>query len=403
MIRALLGLILHSHGAAATDFKCEDAKAAGAFLFVRLQNSKGMTGEMIAYGATMTHLFVPNKFGGVSDVILGCDRPEEYCENPEHTYFGATIGRVANRIAMCEFLLDGRSYNLPCNERGFDTLHSGPIGLDRRVWKMAARSNASVTWSYFSPDGEMGFPGNLHLNVTHTITEDNVWDIQYTAITDRRTLVALTNHAYFNLNANINNETTVLEHVLHIPKGDSMQEVTTAPDYHLIPTGRTLPIAPGSAWDFRSPKRLGKDIDSGIVTSRGGYDNSWIFSDWSAGMSARPVLTISSDLTGISLEMSTDQPCVQIYSGNALNGTDFNHSSPTYALRRKQSQTYQGWYPIEQYYQYRGAFTLEAQAYIGAANYPSFPSIVLSPGEKYVQHTAYAFSTTPKDDTLVVV
>jgi aldose 1-epimerase len=188
----------------------------------------------------MTHLMVKNKMGPMSDVLLGWDNPTEYCANAEHTYFGATIGRVANRIKNCEFPLNGKTYKLSCNDRNYDTCHGGIVGFDRRIWTAVHQNASSVTWSYTSPDGEMGFPGVLHVNVTHTITENSVWAITYSAVTDSATVVAMTNHAYFNLNANFQNTATILGHVMSIPAGKALQEVTGPPDYHLIPTGITV-------------------------------------------------------------------------------------------------------------------------------------------------------------------
>jgi aldose 1-epimerase len=192
---------------------------------------------------------------------------------------------------------------------------------------------------------------------------------------------------YFNLNANVDNTETVLEHELMMPTATKMEDVTGAPDFHLIPTGKINAIAPGSPWDFKKRKAIGKDINKGDVTAAGGYDNAWIFDDWKAGMAARPVVTLSSPLTGITLEMSTDQPSVQIYTGNFLNGTDTNSSDTAVRIPRKASQG-----GPSQYYQWRGAITLEAQQYIDAQNHPNFPSIELKPGERYEQHTVYKFS-----------
>ena len=308
---------------------------------------KGMEATFIPYGATCTHLVVPDKTGHPRDVILGWDDPTNYCAVvghshvaalAEHTYFGATIGRIANRIAKGTFSIGGKAYHTPLNDHAFDTLHGGWVGFDRRVWSIAHQTSSSVTWTHLSPDGDNGFPGNLRINVTHTITEDNEWTLQYSAETDAPTIVAMTNHAYFNLNANIDDTTTVLETEITMPTATKLQDVTTAPDYHLIPTGKVDAIAPGSAWDFTKPKALGKDINKGNVDPKGGYDNAWIFDDWKPGMAARHVLTARSALTGITLEMSTDQPSVQIYTGNFLNGTDTNSSASDTRIHRKASQ-----------------------------------------------------------------
>jgi len=364
-------------------FNCS-SQPEGAFTPVVLKNSKGMEATMIPYGATITHLVVPDAWGGMRDVLLGWDDAIQYCSNPSHTYFGATIGRIANRIAGCSFELDGQLYNLSCNEKDYDTLHGGVVGWDRQVWTLLHQNSSSVTWRYSSLDGEMGFPGDVLVLVTHTITEDNEWSIKYEAAAgDKPTVVAMTNHAYFNLNANVANTPTVVEHVLEIPRGTQALDVTGAPDYHLIPTGKVSSIAPGSPMDFTKPKRLGNDIDEGIVTAIGGYDNAWIFDP--APTKVEHVVTLSSPLTGIKLEMSTDQPSVQIYTGNFLNGTGDT------AIQRKASQSYGN---KMQYYHYRGAITLEAQGYPDAVHHDNFPSVRLDAGGHYEQTTIYKFSTS---------
>jgi len=378
-------------------FNCS-SQPATAFKPIVIQNSKGMTGTMIAYGATMTHLAVRNSPSRglkdkMSDVLLGWDDLTQYCANPEHTYFGASIGRIANRIKNCEFPLNGEIHKVNCNEKNFDTLHGGVVGYDRRVWTVERHDTSSVTFSLDSPDGEMGFPGDLAINITHSITEDNEWTIKYAATTTTETVVAMTNHAYFNLNANLHNHPDVLEHVLMVPHGDSIQAVTGAPDYHSIATGKINKIIKGSPWDFYSaPKALGTDIDQGTVTAKGGYDNAFILSDWEQNMSSRPVASVESAITGIKLEMWTDQPSIQIYTGNFLNGTDAVPSSPSFHLARKASQTF-GSGP--EYYQWRGAITLEAQQYIDAVNNPQFPSVVINKHKGYSQHTSYKFSVMP--------
>jgi aldose 1-epimerase len=361
-----------------------------AFKPIHLTNAqRSLSATMIPYGATVTHLFVKDRSATNRDVILGWDDPTQYCSNPQHTYFGATIGRVANRVANCSFSLDSVTYALSCNEKDFDTLHGGLVGWDRRVWTALEQTSSSVTWHYHSPAGEMGFPGAVTVNVTHTITDDGEWSILYSATSDAHTVLAMTNHAYFNLNANLHNTPTVLEHTLSMPTATRVLEVSGPPDYHLIPSGRIENVAPGSAKDFAyETKALGRDIDHGDVTPRGGYDNAWIFDAvgdvWRHGGPTRRVATLFSPLTGISLEMHTDQPSVQVYTGNFLNGTD-----PALRIRRKASQSFG---PEPQYYQWRGAVTLEAQMFPDAVHHTNFPSIELKPGGRYVQRTSYVFN-----------
>ena len=381
-----LALALLLDAACGTDFNC-NRQPASAFRPVNLTNARGtVKATMIPPCATMTHLVVKDGAGTERDVLLGWDDPTQYCSNPQHTYFGATIGRVANRIADCSFVLDGVEYTLSCNEKNFDTLHGGVIGWDRRVWAAVARTSSSVTWQYHSADGEMGFPGAVTVNVTHSLSDDGTWSIEYSATSDATTVLAMTNHAYFNLNANVGNVGTVLEHVLTLPTAPRALEVSGAPDYHLIPTGGEWDVRePAHAFlSFLQPKRVGADIDRGVVTARGGYDNAWVFDGWRAGGGMAHVATLLSPLTNISLEMRTDQPSVQVYTGNFLNGTD-----PSLRLRRKASQSHGD---APQYYQWRGAITLEAQAFPDAVHHPAFPSVRLEPGRHYVQRTAYTFS-----------
>merc|ERR1712176_473571 len=178
-----------------------------------------------------------------------------YCEaqDGKHTYFGATIGRVANRIAQGTFAVDGETYHTPLNENSVDTLHGGFMGFDRRAFSVVNKTRSSVTFEYTSADGEEGFPGNLTVQVTHTITDQDEWKLHYRAQADKNTPVALTNHAYFNLNGNINNTATVLEHVMKIPTGDQYVDV----DSELLPTGILGSVDHASYLDFRTPKKIG--------------------------------------------------------------------------------------------------------------------------------------------------
>lgn len=210
-------------------FNCS-TQPADAFKPINLTNKqRSITATMIPYGATITHLYVKDRTGVDRDVLLGWDDATQYCSNPQHTYFGATIGRVANRIANCSFTLDGTLYPVSCNEKDFDTLHGGVIGWDRRVWTPAEQTSSSVTWQYKSPAGEMGFPGSITVNVTHSISDAGAWSIEYSATSDALTVLAMTNHAYFNLNANVHNTATVLEHTLSMPTATRALEVSSAP------------------------------------------------------------------------------------------------------------------------------------------------------------------------------
>jgi len=379
----LCGAALRGASPAQPDFNC-DGQPQGAYEPIEIGNALGTTrATFIRYGATLTHLVFSGGEHGPVDVVLGWDDPREYCASPQHTYFGATIGRVANRISHGSFKLDGKTYNTPLNEAS-DTLHGGWQGFDRHVFEVLEVNSSSVTFQTVSPDGEEGFPGNVTARVTHTITEADEWQISYVATTDRDTVVAMTNHAYFNLNGNVNNTPTVLEHVLKIPSGGRYVEVGS----DLLPTGVVASVAEAPFMDFREAKSIGRDIDRGTATPQGGYDNAWVFGDSPSKvpLSERPVaVEVYTPLTGIGVRMKTDQPSVQIYSGNFLNGTD-----PSTRIPRKRSQSF-GSEP--QFYQWRGAFTLEAQQYPDSVNHPQFPSTLLRQGEVYTQRTSYQFFT----------
>lgn len=383
-------------------FNCT-SQPAGAFLPIVLTNGvPGMSATLIPYGATLTHLVLPDAAGAPVDVVLGFDDATDYCAFSQagaavHPYFGATIGRVANRIANCSFALGGNSYKLPCNEEspvdGGDTLHGGTVGFDRVAWDVAAVARDSVTFATTSPDGDMGFPGALGINVTFTLTgaaPHPALHIAYsaTALTPGvTTVVSMTNHAYFNLHGCAAAAGgTVLEHVLSMPTAAAFLGVDGA----LIPTGDVVPVADAPWMDFTAAggKPIGRDIANGTVTPGGGYDNAWVFGAPAAppGAGARaggfvPLLNMSSPLSGIALRMWSDQPSVQGYSGNMLTGS----------IPRKASQCPGGVPSPACTYPRYGAFTLEAQAYPDAVHHANFPPITLAPGGEYTQHTAYEF------------
>lgn len=220
-----------------------------------------------------------------------------------------------------------------------------------------------------------GFPGTVKFAVTHSLSPDNTWSISYSATSDRDTIISMTNHAYFNLNANVDGTGTVLDHVINAPSASLFIPV----DENLIPTGTIEPVP--DYLNFTSPKTIAQDIDSGTVTADGGYDNALVFSDYAPGMPQRQVVAMHSPLTGIALLASTDQFSTQIYSGNALDGT----------IKRKASQCDGA--AESCFYEWRGAATLEMQLGIDNANHrdSGMPSIDLKAGEEYTQHSSYKF------------
>jgi aldose 1-epimerase len=371
LLAALAGLVASCAAQAPVNFNCT-SQPAGAFSPIALTNAANtLTVVFIPYGGTVVNVF----FGG-ADVVLGFDDPRNYCAFSQHPYFGATIGRVANRITNGTFVLDGVTYHTPINEpAGPGTLHGGTVGFDRRVWTVASRTSSSATLTYSSPDGEMGFPGQLYSSVTFTVTDEDAWVLEYTAVADAAdTVVSLTNHAYWNLNGRASD---VLTHVLSMPSADSIVDVTES----LLPTGKLDPVA-GTAVDFTSPKPVGRDINNTVIPADG-YDNAFVFSQWSAGQQPVSRVNVSSAETGINMEIITDQPSVQVYSGNFLNGS----------IPAKQALCPDPSTPC--FYPYHGALALEAQQYPDAVNHPAFPSVVLKAGQTYHQTTAYRFSMMP--------
>jgi aldose 1-epimerase len=381
LVRALAALTAAAAAAATAappdPYNCAGLAAQGAFTPYELSNGDGLTLRFIPYGATVTNIFVRGRDGAFRDVVLGFDDPTQYCNaTQEHPYFGALIGRVANRIANGTFTLTQASgpvtYNTPINEpANNDTLHGGTIGYDRRLWSVQQVDAMTAVLTLDSPDGEMGFPGDVSVQVTYSVSNDNTWEIDYKATSNTlNTVVSLTQHTYFNLNGCA---AGIVEHTLSMPTATQYVVV----DEHLIPTGDVEPVTP--VLDFTKTKVIGKDIANGTVTPTGGYDNAWVFSNWQpSSPSVVPQVTAYSPLSGIQMVLSTDQPSVQFYSGNFLDST----------IPKKADQgpgTYDRWMAI----------ALEAQHYPDSVHHPNFPSIVLQKGQTYAQTTRYAFSIAP--------
>jgi aldose 1-epimerase len=264
-----------------TAAECDALEAEGAFLPVVISNSRGLQLHVLPYGATVQRLLVPARDGGLIDIVQGHDAPRAYCRNDyggaggTHPYYGALIGRVANRIANCSFVLNGTTFATPCNEESAatgrpDTLHGGPVGFDRRVWRVArAPAGDALTLSLDSADGEMGFPSDLSISVTYALTEPapgaaggfGGWDIQYRAVNvgAAATLASLTQHTYWMLSGFSGGEETVLAHVLAMPRAATFQAV----DAGLIPTGEVRSVA--GFMDFRSPRAVGSAFVNGSL------------------------------------------------------------------------------------------------------------------------------------------
>jgi aldose 1-epimerase len=325
-----------------------------------LKNKHGLTAKVITYGALLTEMHVPDRNGRFGDITLGFDNLQQYLDG--HPYFGATIGRYANRIARGRFTLDGRTYTLATND-GPNHLHGGLRGFDKVVWKaeiIGSEQGASVRFTYVSPDGEEGYPGTLTTTVIYTLTDDNVLRLDYTATTDKPTVVNVTNHAYWNLAE----RGSILDHILML-NADHYTPV----DETLIPTGQIAPVR-GTIMDFTKPQPIGSRIRQ-LTNNPQGYDHNYVLN--SGGRRLALAARVEEPQSGRVLEIHTTEPGIQFYSGNFLDGT----------LTGKGGVVYQ---------QHHG-FCLETDHFPDSPNQPKFPSVVLRPGETYTQTTLHKFST----------
>ena len=320
----------------------------------RLENSAGASVTVLDYGATVQSLCVPNGSGGVTDVVLGYDTVAEYEENDGH--MGATIGRMANRIGGAAFRLNGQTYRLAKND-GENHLHGGIQGFDRHFWEADPLGDSAVTFSRLSPDGEEGYPGNLQVTVTFTLTPQNALRIQYDADTDLNTIVNLTNHSYFNLNG----QGTVLNHSLQV-----FSNRITENGAGCLPTGKLLEVA-GTPFDFRTPKEIGADIHAADAQLQcvSGYDHNFV-------LTGKTAAALCSSTSRIKMLVETDMPGMQVYSANYLSD------------RLGKYGVLMG--PRE-------AVCLETQLFPNAMNCYGFPSPVLHAGQHLHSETAFIFQT----------
>ncbi|MBT6162041.1 galactose mutarotase [Flavobacteriaceae bacterium] len=330
-----------------------------------LKNNAGMEVGIITYGGRITSLSVPDNKGTSANVVLNFESLEGYLnENP---YFGALIGRYGNRIAKAQFELDGNAYTLAGND-GENNLHGGLKGFDRVVWEVAASEAgevATLKLRYLSKDMEEGYPGNLNVLVTYTLDNDNNLSVDYEATTDKNTVINLTQHAYFNLSGDFSK--TILDHELQLA-ADAYLPVNAV----LIPTGEIENVE-GTPFDFRTAKLMGKDINAedDQIQKGLGYDHCWVLNDQDQGL--REVARVHHPASGRVLTVTTDEPGIQFYTGNFLDGT----------LPTTQGGNYG----------HRSGFCLETQHYPDSPNQKDFPSVTLRPGEKYNSKTVFSFLT----------
>ncbi|PYE56653.1 aldose epimerase family protein [Deinococcus yavapaiensis] len=332
-----------------------------------LRTPSGLEARITNFGGIVTHLLTPDREGTPGDVVLGHDTLKPYLGRAQSPYFGALIGRHANRIARGRFELDGQTYQLPVNN-GPNSLHGGPGGFDQVVWQAEPidGDEPSVRLTYVSPDGEEGYPGTLTAVVTYTLTTANELRLHYRATTSAPTIVNLTNHSYFNLTGDASRD--VLDHELTIAA-----EAITPIDETLIPTGDFQKVD-GTPFDFRTPRKIGERVndDDEQLRFAGGYDHNFVLAERPRALAH--VARLFDSASGRVMDVATTQPGVQFYSGNFLDGS----------VHGKDGRVYE----------HRWALCLETQHFPDTPNQPRFPSTVLRPGEVFESTTVYAFSVS---------
>jgi len=325
-----------------------------------LKNKNGMEAAITNYGGRLVSLLVPGTAGKMTDVVAGFASVEGFQHSTE-PYFGATIGRYGNRIAKGKFKLNGKEYTLYKNN-GPNTLHGGKKGYQDVVWDAKQINDTTLQLNYLSKDMEEGFPGNLNIKVTYALTNDNCLKINYEATTDKTTVVNLTNHAFFNLNGAGNG--SILNHQVQINADDY-----TPVDSTLIPSGKIVSVS-GTPFDFRKTTAIGARVnDNNEQLKNGkGYDHNFVLNKHNMNT---PVATVKGDKSGIVMEVYTEEPGLQFYSGN------FMHSKNSMKAGKKDD--------------YRTAFAMETQHFPDSPNQPQFPTTVLKPGQTYKTQSCYKF------------
>lgn len=327
-----------------------------------LKNSSGMEVAITNYGGRVVSIMVPDRDGKMTDVVLGHDSIADYINIDGN--FGALIGRYGNRIADGRFTLDSVEYRLPRNNYGH-CLHGGDKGFHNSVWTVAEKNDTTLVLTLTTPDGYAGFPGEVATTVTYTLRADNALAIHYQAITDAPTILNLTNHSYFNLGGDPSRD--ILEESLWID-ADSFTPI----DSTFMTSGEIRSVE-GTPFDFRSPKPIGRDINAGDqqLLNGHGYDHNFVINN--PGDLTRPIARVCDPVSGIMLEVMTDEPGVQLYVGNFLDGSVVGKKGKRYG--------------------HRAALCLETQHYPDSPNKPDWPSVVLRPGETYTSNCIYRFST----------
>lgn len=336
-----------------------DGKSTDLF---RLTNTSGMEVCVTNYGGRIVSILVPDRKGIMRDVVLGFDNIAAYQKYSSN--YGATIGRYANRIAKGRFVLDGDTIQLDLNDKLGNNMHGGEPGWAYRVFDAVQKDSATLVLTYVSPDGESHFPGTVQVEVAYHLTDDNALDIAYTAVTDHPTVINMTNHSFFNLSGKPS--TAITDHIMWMA-ADSVMTI----DSTVVPTGNFM-VVQGTPFDFTEAKPIGQAIDSvenDQIRYGLGYNHNWVLR---SGDRDKPVASLYSPVSGILLEILTDEPCMQIYTGNYQDGTHIGKKRVAYP--------------------YRGAICLEPQHAPDSPNHPTWPSVRLDPGQLYTSHSQYRFS-----------
>ena len=320
--------------------------------------------QVTNFGARVVSLWTPGKDGHYEDIVLGYNNIDNYINNPGERFLGAVVGPYANRIAGGTYTIGEETYNFPQNNNG-QTLHGGLIGLDMVVWNVEKVTDSSIVLSYLRPDGQEGMPGNLNILMTYTLTPENEFRIDYVAETDKATHVNISHHSFFNLKGEGNG--TITDNVMVINASH-----TTPVDSFLIPSGEVAEVT-GTPFDFREPHVIGEriDVENEQLANGLGYDHNWVL-DRKTPDQLEFAASVYEPASGRFMEVYTDQPAMQFYSGNFFDGS----STGKYGKALK----------------YRESIALETQKYPDTPNHENFPSTLLNPGEKYTHVCVYRFS-----------
>lgn len=326
-----------------------------------LKNKNGMEVCITNFGARIVSIMTPDKNGKMTDVVLGFDNIDDYINVPSD--FGATIGRYANRIGDGKITIDGKEIQLPQNN-GSHCLHGGPTGWQYQVFKTNQLDAQTIKLTVESPDGDNNFPGNVVASVTYTLTEDNAIDIKYDATTDQKTVINMTNHSYFNLSGNPS--VSGMDHILYLA-GDSITPI----DSTFMTNGEMMAVA-GTPFDFKTPKAISQDVtnfENEQIKFGKGFDHNWVLN--TKGDIRQVAAKLTSPATGITLEVYTDEPGIQLYTGNFLDGTVKGKNGIVYPQR--------------------ASICLETQHYPDSPNKAHWPSVILEPGKTYTSHCIFKF------------